>query len=116
MIRFLADHNFDRRVVAGLRQRRPGLVIITAREVGLVSAADPVLLEWAAQHRYVVLTHDRNTLIAFACERVRRGLPMPGVVVARSDSTMGRLVEDLMLLAEASAENEWENQVRYVPL
>ena len=29
---------------------------------------------------------------------------------------IGRAIEDILLLAEASLDNEWEGQVRYLPL
>ncbi len=58
MIRFLADENFNINIVLGLRQRNPYLDIVRVQEVGLTTADDPVVLEWAAEAGRVVLTHD----------------------------------------------------------
>jgi hypothetical protein len=41
---------------------------------------------------------------------------MPGVVEVSRAVPIGQAIEDLVLLAEASMENEWEGQVLYLPL
>ena len=51
-----------------------------------------------------------------AYERVRAGKPMPGVFEIGRQVSIGTAIEDLILLAECSVENEWEGQVRYLPL
>jgi hypothetical protein len=63
-----------------------------------------------------VLTHDISTLVSFACERVAAGRPMPGVFAARSSGPIGSTIEDLVLLAECSIHEEWDGQVRFLPL
>jgi hypothetical protein len=41
---------------------------------------------------------------------------MPGVVEVNRSVSIGLAIEDLLLLAECSAEGEWEGQVLYLPL
>jgi hypothetical protein len=41
---------------------------------------------------------------------------MPGVIVLRSDMTIGQVIEDLLTVAGASLEGEWKDQVVYLPL
>ena len=43
--------------------------------------SDPDVLEYAARHDLIVVTHDRNTMTAHASDRIKNKLPMPGVVV-----------------------------------
>jgi len=64
----------------------------------------------------VLLTHDVSTITHFAYERVQAGKPMPGVFEVSGDLTIGRAIEDILLLAECSLDGEWEGQVRYLPL
>ena len=47
-MKFLADENFDGRVIRALRRRDPGLDLVRAVDVGLGGAADPDVLAWAA--------------------------------------------------------------------
>jgi len=116
MLRFAADENFKTGIVRGLLRRLPGLDIVRIQDVGLLGADDPAVLDWAAREGRIILTHDVSTLVSLAFERVAAGLPMPGVLAARSSAPIGLTIEDLVLLAECSDEGEWEGQVLFLPL
>lgn len=116
MIRFLADENFSGTILRGLLRRRPDLEIVRTQDVGLSGADDPTLLQWAAAHERVLLTHDVSTMTRYAYERVKRGHRMPGVFQVQRSISLGRAIEDLLLIAECSLPGEWEGQVRYLPL
>lgn len=79
MLRFLADENFDIRIVHGIQGQAPEVDILRVQEIGLAGAEDPVVLNWAAQEGRILLTHDVSTVTWFAYDRVRAGQPMPGV-------------------------------------
>jgi hypothetical protein len=74
------------------------------------------VLEWAAKERRVLLTHDVSTVTRYAYERVRAGQPMPGVFEVSRAVPISQAIEDILLLAECSLDDEWEGQVRYLPL
>ena len=116
MARLAADQNFDGRIVAGLLRLRPDLDVLRIRDVGLATAPDPTVLEWAAREGRVVLTHDRATLLGFAYERVARGEPMSGVIAVGGQSPIGRAIEDLLLLLECTPDEQWAGRVFFVPL
>ena len=115
MIHLAADENFARDIIAGVRRRDPNIEILRAQDAGLTGADDATILGWAARNGYVLLTHDKRTLIGLAYERIQSGLPMPGVFAIRQDVPVGDAIEDIVLLAECSLEGEWEGQVRYLP-
>lgn len=116
MIRLVTDENFDKDILQGLLRQRPDLDIVRVQDVGLISASDPRVLEWAAQEGRIVLTHDRKTFIPFAYERVATGQPMPGVCVVKATAPIGTAIEYILILLEIITAEEWENQVRFVPL
>lgn len=62
------------------------------------------------------MTHDVKTITYYAYERVALGQAMPGVVEVSRLLPTGLVIDDLLLLAEASAEDEWQGQVLYLPL
>ena len=116
MLRLAADENLNNNIVRGLLRQRPELNIVRIQDVGLSGADDPTVLEWTAQEGRVLLTHDVSTITKYAYERVQAGLPMPGVFEVGRNVPIGRAIEDILLLAEYSLEDEWEGQVRYLPL
>ena len=116
MLQLAADENFNNDILRGLLRRNPELDIIRVQDAGLAGADDPKVLEWAAQEGRVLLTHDVTTITRYAYERIQRGQPMPGVFEVGRSVPIGLAIEDILLLAECSLEDEWEGQVRYLPL
>lgn len=116
MPRFLAGENFNGAIGRGLRSRDPSLDIATVRDVGLAGEEDSLVLEWAATESRIVLSHDVNTMTDAAYARVRAGLPMPGLIVMRDKIGAGIAIEQILLIAQAGFEGEWEGQVIHVPL
>ncbi len=115
-MRFLADENFDGRIVNGLRRRKPEIDLVRVVDVGLSGAYDPDILVWAAEHGCIILTHDVSTMAGFAFERIERGQPMPGLIEVPTHLRIQPVIDDLILLDQASIPGEWEGQVIYLPL
>jgi hypothetical protein len=113
--RFLADENFNRYILQGLLRRRPELNIVRVQDVKLRNTDDHIILEWAFQANRVLLTHDVSTIPMFAEARIASGLATAGIVVVIDDSLIGRVIEDLLFLADYNV-GEWENTIWFVPL
>jgi hypothetical protein len=116
MLRFVADENFNNDIVRGLLRRAPELDIVRVQDVELSGADDPTVLDCPARTGRILLTHDVKTITQYAYERVRAGLPMPGVFEVSRAVPISVAIEDLVLLAECSLDGEWDGQVRYLPL
>jgi hypothetical protein len=116
MLRLISDQNFNGRILRGVSRRVPHLDLVRAVDVGLARVDDPVLLEWAAAGDRIVLTHDVNTIPAFAYDRVRTGLAMPGVFLVSSAMPIGQAVDELTFLIEESLQEDWKDMVTYFPL
>ena len=116
MLRLAADENFNNNIVRGLQRRNSEIDILRVQDADLSGADDPTLLGWTAQEGRILLTHEVSTVTHFAYERVRLGLPMPGIFEVPRTMPIGAAIEDLLLLVECSLEGEWEGQVRYLPL
>jgi hypothetical protein len=115
-VTLLVDQNFHGAIVRGLLRQQPDLDLVRVPDVGLAGADDPAILNWAADEGHLVLTHDVATLIGYAYERIAAGLPMPGIIEVCQDLPIGPVIDDLLLLHDASREGEWEGQVLYLPL
>lgn len=116
MLRLLADENFNGDITRGLLLRAPNIDLIRVQDVGLAAADDPPILEWAAVHNRVVLTHDRATMPDFAFDRIVAGQQMPGVFVLNERMPIRQAIEELLLIDECSQQEEWNNLVVYLPL
>jgi hypothetical protein len=106
MLRLAADENFNNGIVRGVRRRDPAIDIVRIQDAGLS----------AAQNGRVLLTHDVATMTRYAYDRVREGKPMPGVFEVGRYVPIGVAIDEIVLLAECSLDQEWEGQLRYLPL
>jgi predicted nuclease of predicted toxin-antitoxin system len=115
-MKFLADENFDNTIIRGLLRRKPSVDVVHVRDVGLAGEDDPTVLEWAAQENRILLSHDVATITRYAYERIAAGQPMTGVIEVTFDASIGRVIEDLLLILDCSLEGELEGQIYYLPL
>ena len=115
-VRYLFDEDFNGRIVRGVRRRAPNLDTVTIQEAGLRDALDPAVLEWAAAASRVVVSHDHRTMRAYAEEKLRAERAMAGLILVRQDYPLGQVIDDLVLIAEATTAEEWQGKILFLPL
>jgi len=97
-----------------LHKRFPDLDVVRIQDTHLYQAPDPEVLEWAAQENRIVLTHDVQTLVGDAYERLKQGLPMPGVILVPSTLAIGKAIYELGVMIGAGQPDDFDNQVVFV--
>jgi len=112
---FVADENFNGKLLKALLDQIPTLDIIRVQDTEMYKASDPDLLEWTAQENRILLTHDVNTITKYAYERIHNGQYMSGVIEVRMTMTIGELAEQLYILILASEPDEFHNLIRFIP-
>ncbi|MBX3062885.1 MAG: DUF5615 family PIN-like protein [Anaerolineae bacterium] len=115
-MKFWADENFHGVVLRGLLAKFPDLDILRIQDTEFYGAADEVLLEAAARQGIILLTRDVKTMTKHAYDRIRAGLPMPGVIEIVEGTSIAQAIDDLIVLIGAGKPEDFENQVRYVPM
>ena len=63
-----------------------------------------------------MVSHDRRTLRPAAERRLTAGLPMSGLILVRQDYPIGQVIDELVLIGEASTAEEWIGVIAYLPL
>ncbi|HLA07054.1 MAG TPA: DUF5615 family PIN-like protein [Anaerolineales bacterium] len=116
MLFLVADENFNNTIVRGLLRIQPDLDIVRVQDVGLSSADDPVVLEWAAKEDRVLLTHDVATITKYAYERINMRKYMPGVIEVNRKVPLSAAIDEILYIAEVCEHGELEGQIIYLPL
>lgn len=114
--RFLADHDLNEAVVDGVLRREPTIHFIRARDVGLQDRPDSEMLEYAAVHSLIIVSHDMNTMIGFARDRMDAQRSMPGLLMVQQTEPVARIIENLVLIWSASEHEEWGETVHFLPI
>jgi hypothetical protein len=115
-MRLLADENFNNDILRGVRRRIPDTDITRVQDTEMAGKPDPLILQWAVTHGYILLSHDVNTMRGYFYDRVKAGLPVPGMFLVQNDQPIGGVIASLELILLASEESEWQGQIRYLPL
>ncbi len=101
-------------VTEGLRLR--GVDVLTSQEDGTREINDEALLERASALGRLLFSQDRD-LLRIATRWQQAGNGFPGIVFSpQIETSIGRLIEDLELLATCCLTEEVADRVTYLPL
>ena len=100
MPKLLIDENFDQRILRGLQLRVSSLQYMVVQETVLAESPDSVLLHWAAENNYVLVTHDRATMLRAASRRLRSVQKIAGLVIVKKEASLSRVIDDLVVVLE----------------
>ena len=116
MIAILTDEDFNARIIRGLMRRVPAADILTSNRAHLTGQPDRHVVAWAASNQRVLVTHDVNSLIEAAIQRIQEGLTMPGIIAVPQRVAIGVAIEDLCLIIQAAEPPDMDGQIWYLPL
>jgi hypothetical protein len=72
-------------------------------------------LEWCEENNYLLLTNNRQSMPQHLADHISRGRHIPGVFVVDPSLDVQEIAELLALIAGAGLENEYQDQIRYLP-
>ena len=114
-MKFLADENFNNDILRGVWRRIPEANFTRVQDTEILGADDPRVLEYVAEHGYIVLTHDVNTMPGYFYDRIDKELHVPGLFLVHKHTPVGRVVDALELIILASEDSDWVGKATYVP-
>jgi hypothetical protein len=99
-------------VCVSLRLRFGGLVIPALRHY------NPLIwiLRWCETNNFVLVTNNRKTMAGELTKHVAQGGHVPGIFMVNPGANVREVAEDLSLIEGASFPNEFQDQIRYLPL
>ena len=108
------DVHIRRAVTSALRLR--SIDVLTAQEDGTAELDDDQLLQRATELGRVLVSQD-DDLLREGAQRLREHKGFSGIIYAHQlRITIGRMVEDLELIAVATSKEEWSGKIEYLPL
>jgi hypothetical protein len=114
-IRFLADADLGAAIVRGVRRREPSIDFKSAHDAALEGFSDPEVLELAAAEGRILVSHDTSTMPVHFAATIKSGLRSPGVLLVFQSAPVGDIIESLLIIWSASREEDWIDQIHYLP-
>ena len=115
-IRYQADNDLNRLIVAAAFRREPALDFQTAQAAQLDSIEDEGVLELAAASGRILVTHDKRTMPKHFASFLAKGNGSPGVLlVIPQDVPLRRVVDTLVLIWVDDRPESWEDAITIIP-
>src|SRR3954464_2650524 len=108
------DVHVRRAVTIALRLR--SIDVLTAQEDGSSELPDDALLQRATELDRILVSQDED-LLREGAEWLRDRKDFSGIIYAHQlRITVGQMVDDLELIANATSPHEWRGKIEYLPL
>ena len=113
--RFLADADFNQKIILGLLRREPTIDFQTASQGDVIGRPDPEVLAIGVRENRILISHDRGTMPAHFT-RFTATQSSPGLILVSQEIDIGAAIEELLLIWAASTLEEWRDKIGFVPL
>ena len=117
-VRYLVDENTPRAIADQLRRREPQIIVLCIGDdlAPARGTPDPAILLWLEREEFCLITRNRQSMPRHLRDHLATGHHVPGIFSLRPRARMGRVIEDLLLIWQASRSTEYQDQIVYIPL
>ena len=118
ILKYLIDENVDPTYTNQLRRLKPDLFVLAIGELTAPprGTLDPEILCWCEEHGFILVTNNRKSMPAHLNDHLTEGRHIPGIFVLNAKFSFGENLEELLLIADASFEDEYQDQIYFLPL
>ena len=118
MRRFLIDENISPEYRTQLLNHEPSLKVLVVGDEGAParSTPDPEILKWCEQNQFNLITNNRKSMPQHLSDHLSAGHHVPGIFTINLEVPMGKIIDELLLIAGASDEDEYIDEIKYLPL
>lgn len=116
-LNYLLDENVDPIYKIQINQQNLDLVIWVVGEPNTPprGTLDPELLCWCEEHDFVLVTNNRRSMPVHLTDHINAGRHVPGIFILNPNLGLGQTIEELIFIAEASFDNEYQDQIVHLP-
>jgi hypothetical protein len=117
-IRYLLDEHIPHAVRDQLLLREPEIRVLAIGDelAPARGTPDPAILEWIERNGYILVSRNRRAIPGHLRDHLAAGRHVPGIFLLRRRCSLGRLIEDLLLIWRASEPGEYRDLIEYLPL
>ena len=118
MRRYLIDENISPKYRTQLLYHEPSLTVLAVGDKGAPpkSTPDPEILVWCEQNQFNLITNNRESMPQHLSDHLSAGHHVPGIFTINLEVPMGKIIDELLLIAGASDADEYMDQITYIPL
>ncbi|RCJ41459.1 hypothetical protein A6769_00655 [Nostoc punctiforme NIES-2108] len=117
-IRYLLDEHLSPIYRSQLVRRNPEVVVRIIGDLDVLpkGTPDPEILIWCKTNGFILVTNNRKSMLGHFADHLALGRHIPGIFTIDANQSIGKTVEELIIIAEASFEDEYQDRIEYLPL
>ena len=117
-IRYLLDENVDPILRRELIRHEPELVVwrIGDPKTPPRGTLDPAILVWCEENSFILVTNNRRSMPGHLRDHLTEGRHTPGIFALNSQMSLGKIIDELTLIWDASDITNYRDQIFYLPL
>ena len=113
-VRFQADADLHRPIIAGIKRREPTVDFRTAQEARLAGLDDPTVLAMAANEGRLLVSHDGSTMPEHFANFIETRTSS-GVILISQDLSYRQAIEGLLKVWTHTEAEDWLNVLSFLP-
>lgn len=96
----------------------PNLVLLAVGDEGTPpkGTLDPEILIWCEEHRFILVTNNRTSMPPHLADHLAQSRHIPGIFILNPNMSIGETIDELILIALASDEDEYQDYITHLPL
>ena len=112
------DENVDPVYKTQLLLRDRDLVVWAVGDEGAPpkGTLDPEILIWCEEYGFVLVTNNRTSMPPHLAEHLALGRHIPGIFILNPNMSIGETMSELILIALASVDDEYQDYISHLPL
>ncbi|MGB3670278.1 MAG: DUF5615 family PIN-like protein [Phormidesmis sp.] len=114
----MIDENLSPVYAEQLRRCNPDLVVRAVGKLGVpgTGTLDPEILKWCELNQFVLFTNNRASMPMHLRAHIAEGRHVPGILVLNKNMSMGQTIEELLVVAEAAFDDEFQDRIDFLPV
>ncbi len=118
MIRYLMDENVAPVYQIQLFRQEPDLIVLAVGDEGTPpkGTLDPEILIWCEDRGFILVTNNRTSMPPHLTDHINQGRHVPGIFILNPNMGIGETIEELILIAGMSDDDEYQDTIKYLPL
>ncbi|MBW4559226.1 MAG: DUF5615 family PIN-like protein [Trichormus sp. ATA11-4-KO1] len=117
-LKYLIDENVDPIYTVQLRRLKPDLFVLAIGDLTTPKKGtlDPEILLWCEANNFILVTNNRKSMPVHLADHIAQNHHIPGIFILSPKLSVGENLEQLLLIAEGSLDNEYQDRIEFLPL
>ncbi len=114
-IKFQADEDLNQNIISAVLRINSKIDFQTATNADLKGLTDKQVLEFAANQKRILISHDQRTMPNHFAEFITKNKSY-GVLIVSKKLPIIEVSENIILIWEVFTDGEWINRIAFIPL